>query len=48
MTRKAKKKFNIAGTILHHLESAKMTLLGIPFWVWPMQVSMKWHVSLPP
>jgi len=36
MTRKAKKKFDIAGTILHHLESAKMTLLGIPFWVWPM------------
>ena len=36
MTGKNKKKFNIAGTILHHLESAKMTLLGIPFWVWPM------------
>jgi hypothetical protein len=29
------KKFDIAGTIRHHLESVKATLLGIPFWVWP-------------
>jgi len=36
MIRKNKKKFDITGTILHHLESAKMTLLGIPFWVWPL------------
>ncbi len=36
MTRKNKKKFDIASAIFHHLESAKITLLGIPFWVWPM------------
>ena len=30
------KKFDITGTIRHHFESAKMALLNIPLWVWPL------------
>lgn len=36
MASKTTKKFDIAGTIRHHFESAKMALLNIPFWVWPL------------
>lgn len=30
------KKFDIAGIIRHHFESAKMALLNTPIWVWPL------------
>ncbi len=30
------KKFDIAGTISHHFESAKIALLNTPYWVWPL------------
>ncbi len=36
MTGTTTRKFDITGTIRHHFESAKMALLGIPFWVWPL------------
>jgi hypothetical protein len=29
-------KFDIAGTIRHHFESAKIALLNTPYWVWPL------------
>lgn len=36
MASKTTKKFDIAGTVRHHFQSAKMALLNIPLWVWPL------------
>ena len=38
MANDAAKTFNIAGTLRHHLGSAKAALFGIPYWVWPLPV----------
>ena len=46
MTRDATRNIDIAGTIRHHIGSAKATLLGVPYWVWPLPILLSVAVFL--